>query len=61
MWREQEKTFTHIYVTYVGFWELIIAYPNGGQWAPFSKVCPPPTQTSSYATADNYFSWSPSL
>jgi len=23
------------------FWELIIAYPNGGQWAPFSYVCPP--------------------
>jgi len=26
---------------YVNFWELIIAFPNGGQWAPFSKVCPP--------------------
>jgi len=23
------------------FWELIIAFPNGGQWAPFSKVAPP--------------------
>jgi len=20
----------------MGFWELITAYPNGGQWAPFS-------------------------
>jgi len=20
----------------MSFWELIIAYPNGGQWAPFS-------------------------
>jgi len=40
MWREQAKTYTHIYVTYVSFWELIIAYPNGGQWAPFSKVSP---------------------
>jgi len=25
----------------VSFWELIIVYPNGGQWAPFSKVFPP--------------------
>jgi len=25
----------------VNFWELIIAFSNGGQWAPFSKVCPP--------------------
>jgi len=23
-------------ITYVSFWELIIAYPNGGQWTPFS-------------------------
>jgi len=28
----------HIYVMFVNFWELIIAFPNGGQWAPFSKV-----------------------
>jgi len=41
MWRDQVKTYTHIYATYVSFWELIIAYPNGGQWAPFRKVCPP--------------------
>jgi len=20
----------------MSFWELLIAYPNGGQWAPFS-------------------------
>jgi len=26
---------------YVIFWELIIAFPDGGQWAPFSKVAPP--------------------
>jgi len=26
---------------YVCFWELIIALPNGGQWALFTKVCPP--------------------
>jgi len=26
---------------YVSFWELIIAFPNSGQWAPFSKVFPP--------------------
>jgi len=25
----------------MSFRELIIAYPNGGQWAPFSKVSPP--------------------
>jgi len=36
---------------YVNFWELIIAFPNGGQWAPFNKVCPL-AQTSTYATAD---------
>jgi len=45
---------TLVYVMYVNVWELIIAFPNGGQWAPFSKVCPL-AQTSSYATAhDNY-------
>jgi len=26
---------------YVNFWELIIAFPNGDQWAPFSNVCSP--------------------
>jgi len=26
---------------YVDFLELIIAFPNGGQWVPFSKVSPP--------------------
>jgi len=41
MWREQAKTYTHIYVRYVSFRKLIIAFPNGGQWTPFSKVCPP--------------------
>ena len=35
---------------YVTFWELSIAYTNGGKWAPFSKVCPTPAQTSNYAT-----------
>jgi len=25
----------------MSFWELIIAYPNGDQWAPFSEVFPP--------------------
>jgi len=25
----------------MSFWELIIAYPNGGQWAPFSYVFHP--------------------
>jgi len=39
-----------MYVMYVNFRELIIAFPNGGQWAPFSKICPL-AQTSSYATA----------
>jgi len=38
MWREQAKTYTHTCVTSVSFLELIIAYPNGGQWSPFSKV-----------------------
>jgi len=50
MWREQAKTLARIYVTYVSFWELIIAFPNSGQRAPFSKVCPPLAQTSSYVT-----------
>jgi len=40
MWREQVKTYTHIYVAYVSFWELIIRYRNGGQQAPFREVCP---------------------
>ena len=35
----------------MSFWELNIAYPNGGQWAPFGYVLPlPVAQTSSYAT-----------
>jgi len=34
------KAKAHIYVIYMNFWEIIIAFPNGGQWAPFSKVCP---------------------
>ena len=52
MWREQAKTYTHIYVTEVSFWELIIVYPNGGQWAPSAKFPPlaPLAQTTSYAT-----------
>jgi len=25
----------------VNFWERIIAFPNGVQWSPISKVCPP--------------------
>jgi len=33
----------------VNFWELIIAFPNGGQWAPSAKYAPL-AQTSSYAT-----------
>ena len=38
-------------ITYMSFWELNIAYPNGGQWAPFGYVLPlPVAQTSSYAT-----------
>jgi len=32
------------------FWELIIAHPIGGQWAPSAKFGPL-AQTSSYATA----------
>ena len=39
MWREQAKA--HIYVIYVNFWEIIIAFPNGGQWAPCSKFFSP--------------------
>ena len=31
IWGEQSWTATAL-----GFWELITAYPNGGQWAPFS-------------------------
>jgi len=30
IWREQAKTYAHIYIMYVSFWELIIAFPNGG-------------------------------
>jgi len=25
----------------MSFWELIIACPNGGQWAPSAKFAPP--------------------
>jgi len=32
------RTHNHIYVRHVNFWELIIAFPNGDQWAPFSKI-----------------------
>jgi len=28
-------------LTYMSFWELISAYPNGGQWALSAKFCPP--------------------
>jgi len=49
MWREHAKAKAHIYAIYVNFWEIIIAFPNGAQWAPFSKVCPL-AQSSSYAT-----------
>ena len=28
-------------VAYMSFWESIIAYANGGSWAPLSYVCPP--------------------
>jgi len=41
MWRKHAKSKAHIYVMLVNFWEIIIAFPNGGQRAPFSKVCPP--------------------
>jgi len=40
VWRGHPKTKAHVYVIYVNFWEIIIAFPNGGQWAPFSKVYP---------------------
>jgi len=33
----------------MSFWELNIAYPNGGQWATSAKFTPL-AQTSSYAT-----------
>jgi len=36
-------------MTYMSFGELLIAYPNGGHWAPFSYDCPL-AQTSSDAT-----------
>jgi len=26
---------------YVNFWELLIGFPNGGQWAPSTKFAPP--------------------
>jgi len=47
---EQAKAYTHTYVTYASFRELIIAYPNGGQWAPLQQSLPSLAQTSSYAT-----------
>jgi len=40
-WPPYHPSYAHIYVMYVNVWELIIAFPNGGQWSPFSKVCPP--------------------
>jgi len=50
MWRGHAKAKAHIYIIYVNFWEVIIAFPKGSQWAPFRKVCPPLAQTSNYAT-----------
>jgi len=41
MWRKHAKTKAHIYAMYVNFWELIVAFPNGGQGTPFSKLCHP--------------------
>jgi len=35
----------------MSFWELTIAYTNGGQWTPSATFCPPLGQTSCYATA----------
>ena len=43
IWSKHAKTKAHIYAMYVNFWELIMAFPNGGQWSPFSKACPPGT------------------
>ena len=40
IWGKHAKIKGHIYAIYVSFWELIIAFPNGGQWAHFRKVCP---------------------
>jgi len=41
MWHEHEKAKAHIYEIYVNFWEIIIAFPNSGQWAPSAKFAPP--------------------
>ena len=41
MWREHVKAKAHIiYAIYVNFLKLIISFPNGGPWVPFSKVFP---------------------
>jgi len=41
MWHEHAKAKAHIYVIYVNFWEIMIAFPNGAQWAPSAKFAPP--------------------
>jgi len=41
MWCEHAKAKAPIiYIIYVNCWKLVISFPNCGQWAPFSKVCP---------------------
>jgi len=47
----RSEDYTHIYVTYASFWELIIANANGGQWAPSAKFSPL-AQISSYPKKD---------
>ena len=41
MWREHAKAKAHIHAIYVKFLEIIIVFPNGGQWASCSKSPPP--------------------
>ena len=41
MWREHAKAKAHIHAIYGNFWEIIIAFPNGGQWAPAANPPPP--------------------
>jgi len=48
-----DKYFSVFVEKRMSFGEVIIAYPNSGQWPPSAKFAPFLTQTSSYATVAN--------
>ena len=48
-----EKFFCFCRITYMSFWELNIAYRNGGPYGLLSTKFAPLAQTSCYATGDS--------